>query len=235
MYSGPNLPKGYFITGTDTGVGKTLTALGLMYGLQERGQQVVGMKPIACGGQYKEGALCNEDALALQQAGSISLSYRQVNPVLFEPPIAPHIAAQEARHPIDVAEILTAFQDLAARADRVIVEGAGGWLVPLNKSDTMATLAQNLALPVILVVGLRLGCLNHALLTAASIHSHGLALAGWVANLIDPGFRRADDNVAALEERIPAPLLARLPRLASSDQTPEQIVRHFRTLELDQL
>ncbi|MEE8429563.1 MAG: dethiobiotin synthase [Gammaproteobacteria bacterium] len=229
------MARGYFITGTDTGVGKTLTALGLMRGLQERGRQVVGMKPIACGGQYRGDALCNEDALALQQAGSISLSYRQVNPVLFEPPIAPHIAAQESSRPIDVAELLTAFQDLASRADCVVVEGAGGWLVPLNKSDNMATLAQSLALPVILVVGLRLGCLNHALLTAASIHSYGLTLAGWVANHIDPGFQRADDNIAALEERIPAPLLARLPRLGSLNQTPEKIVRHFQSLELDQL
>ncbi len=227
--------KGYFVTGTDTGVGKTLTALGLMRGLQERGRQVVGMKPVACGGQYKDGALCNEDALALQQAGSISLSYRQVNPVLFEPPIAPHIAAQESSRPIDVASLLTAFQDLATRADRVIVEGVGGWLVPLNGSDNIATLARDLALPVILVVGLRLGCLNHGLLTAESIHNHGLTLAGWVANLIDPDFQRQDDNVAALEERIPAPLLARFPRLGLSDQIPEKIVRHFQAPGLDQL
>lgn len=227
--------KGYFITGTDTGVGKTLTALGIMRGLQERRWQVVGMKPVACGGQYKEGTLYNEDALALQQAGSSSLSYGQVNPILFEPPVAPHIAAQESNRPIDVAALLTAFQYLTTRADRVIVEGAGGWLVPLNRTENMATLARDLALPVILVVGLRLGCLNHALLTAESIHRHGLSLAGWVANPIDPGFQREDDNVATLEERIPAPLLARFPRFGLSNQTAEKIVRHFQATVLDQL
>src|SRR3990167_10056521 len=149
-------PKGYFVTGTDTAVGKTLAALGLMQGLKNRGLRVAGFKPVACGGKYTETGLCNEDALALQRASNVPLSYQQVNPLLFAPPIAPHIAAGEANRCIDISMLAKSFQDLAAQADRVVVEGAGGWLVPLNDKENTADLAKRLALPVVLVVGLRL-------------------------------------------------------------------------------
>jgi len=228
-------PKGYFITGTDTGVGKTIAAVGLMGALQKRGLQVIGMKPIACGGEQTEQGPRNEDALALQKAGSIPLSYRQVNPVFFEPPIAPHIAAQEADQPIDIPALVAAFQDLATGVDRVVVEGAGGWLVPLNESEDMASLAQGLELPVILVVGMRLGCLNHTLLTVQSIQSRGLTLAGWVANLIDPDFQQLEANIATLEDRVNAPLLARIPWLESASQPPENMAIHFENKLLQQL
>lgn len=152
----------------------------------------------------------NQDAVALIEASDLESPYADVNPYLFEPPIAPHIAAREASVTIDLDQVLAAQARIAARSDCIVAEGAGGWLVPLDARLTMADLAAAMALPIVLVVGIRLGCLNHALLTVESIRSRGLVLAGWVANRMDPDSARFEDNVASLEYRIPAPCLATL-------------------------
>jgi dethiobiotin synthetase len=206
-------PRGYFITGTDTGVGKTVVTLALMQCLQARGLRVVAMKPVASGCRRTVQGLRNDDALQLQNQGSRAVQYDAVNPYAFEPAIAPHLAAAEAGVRIDLAAIRTEFERLAARADRVCVEGVGGWLVPLNESQTVADLAAVLGLDIILVVGIRLGCLNHALLTARAIRAAGLRLAGWVANRSSPGGERIGGNIAALGERLAAPLLGTIPFL----------------------
>jgi dethiobiotin synthetase len=204
-------PAGYFITGTDTGVGKTMVTLGLMRRLQDRGRRVAAMKPVASGCQRTAQGLRHADALQLQRQASLPLDYQEVNPYAFGPAIAPHLAAAEAGSRIDLVLIRTAFEGLAARVDQVCVEGIGGWLVPLNESQTVADMAAELGLGVILVVGIRLGCLNHALLTAAAIGDSGSGLAGWVANLPTPGGERAAENIAALQARLDAPLLGTVP------------------------
>jgi dethiobiotin synthetase len=206
-------PRGYFITGTDTGVGKTVVTLGLMQCLQARGLRVAGMKPVASGCVGTAQGPRNEDALRLQRQSSLGLDYQEVNPYAFEPAIAPHLAADEAGVRIDLATIRTGFERLTARADRVCVEGVGGWLVPLNASQTVADLAGELGLEVILVVGIRLGCLNHALLTAHAIRGTDLSLIGWVANIPAPGVERVGENIAALQKRLNAPLLGTVPYL----------------------
>ncbi|HSS66805.1 MAG TPA: dethiobiotin synthase [Gammaproteobacteria bacterium] len=213
--------SGVFVTGTDTGVGKTRVSLGLMAALQRQNLSVVGMKPVSAGCERTPGGLRNEDALLLQRQASVTPPYERVNPVAFEPPIAPHIAAAETGTRIDFARIERAFSRLAACADLCVVEGAGGWLVPLSSRRSFADLAERLALPVLLVVAIRLGCLNHALLTAESIERHGLPLMGWVANLLTPDIPRASENIDALDARIPAP------RLATVDFTPNPTVAHF--------
>ncbi len=204
-----------FITGTDTGVGKTTVTLALMQLLQARGRSVCGYKPVAAGSELVAGREVNADALALQQQGSVSLPYAAINPVLLAPPIAPHIAAQEAGVAIHIPELVAQYHALAARVDQVLVEGAGGWRVPINATETLADLARTLKLPVVLVVGLRLGCLNHALLTAQAIRADGLLLAGWVANTLDPAMARQDENLRSLAARLEAPLLGRVPWLGS--------------------
>jgi dethiobiotin synthetase len=206
-------PAGYFITGTDTGVGKTVVTLGLMQLLQDQGQQVAAMKPVACGCECTESGLCNEDARLLRQQASMALDYECVNPYAFEPAIAPHIAAQRAGIRIEMKTVLKGFGSIKAQADSVCVEGVGGWLVPLNEEQTMADLAARLGLEVILVVGLRLGCLNHALLTSRAVAATGLTLKGWVANQLPPGIDAVRDNIDALKSRISAPLLGVVPPL----------------------
>ncbi len=203
--------SGFFITGTDTGVGKTEVALALMAGLQARGLRVIGMKPVAAGGIATPAGFRNDDALRLQRQSSASVAYELVNPYVFTPPIAPHLAASAAGVVMDMAHIQRCYAALAAQADALVVEGAGGWRVPLDERRSMADLVAALELPVILVVGLRLGCLNHALLTAESIGRCGRPMAGWVANGIDPGFAYSAENVAYLERHLPAPLLGVIP------------------------
>jgi dethiobiotin synthetase len=215
---------GFFVTGTDTGVGKTVVSLGLMRILQERGRVVAGMKPVASGCRLSETGLINDDAFRLQAQASITLDYDRVNPYAFEPPIAPHLAAAAQGVGIEVPVIRGRFRDIAARADAVIVEGVGGWLVPINSRQTMADVARALSLPVVMVVAIRLGCLNHALLTAAAIQQSGLRLAGWVANRIDPGCSNTDDIVAALSAWLSAPQLADIP-CQSGDAAPESALR----------
>ena len=207
---------GYFITGTDTGIGKTVVTLCLMRWLQVRGLRVAAMKPVASGCERTPEGLRNEDALQLQRQASMPLDYGAVNPYAFEPPIAPHIAAQEAGEEIRIDTILHDMRQLAGEADIVCVEGVGGWLVPLNGRETVADLAVSLGLGVVLVVGMRLGCLNHALLSARAIEASGAPLAGWVANCMPPAADYLDENINTLKSMITAPLLGVVPAMPSS-------------------
>jgi len=212
---------GFFVTGSDTGVGKTLVACSLLRAFAARGLRSVGMKPVASGAVPSGNGLVHDDVERLIAAGNVTAPRERVNPYCFAPPIAPHIAAAEAGMKIDLDHIGRCFNALAGAADVVIVEGVGGFRVPLGPGADTAQLAARLALPVVLVVGVRLGCLNHALLTADAIAGRRLTLAGWVANHIDPRMAAADENVRALEALIAAPLLGRIaftatPELAAS-------------------
>ena len=202
------MTRGVFITGTDTGVGKTVVAVALLRGLAAAGLRVAGMKPVSAG--IEPGASINADVAALIGASNVDLPLADVNPFAFAPAIAPHIAALQAGATIDIERIAEAHARLATRVDAIVVEGAGGALVPLSARSDMLDIPARLALPVVLVVGIRLGCLNHALLSALAINARGLRLAGWVANRIDPAMRETDPNIAALAQRLSAPLVADL-------------------------
>ena len=195
--------QGIFITGTDTSVGKTTVACAMLHAFGAAGRSAVGMKPVAAGLEDGRSA----DVEALTRASTVQASRELVNPYAFEPAIAPHIAAGLAGVEIDIDVIVAAHRKLSRLADVVVVEGAGGFLVPLNARATMADLARALDLPVLLVVGMRLGCLNHALLTQEAIGARGLRFAGWVANCIEPGTPHLRENIRALEERLACPLL----------------------------
>jgi len=218
------MSRGYFVTGTDTGVGKTLVSQALLHRLRKTHAAVAGFKPVASGCHMTPEGLRNEDALALQQASSVALSYTTVNPYAFAPPVAPHLAAQAVGVTIDCAFIQRSIA--AVPAEQIVVEGVGGWLVPLNEQQTAADLAQLLDLPVMLVVGLRLGCINHALLTAVAIRAQGLEIVGWVANQIDPAFRLCEENIVAIDARVGAPLLMRIPWYATPPR-PEDLSACF--------
>ena len=207
----PRLMTRLFITGTDTGVGKTRIATALCLAFAAADKRVAGMKPIASGCERTPEGLRNEDALALLGAMNVRASYDEVNPYAFEPPIAPHIAALEAHRDIDVDVLDHCYRRLALRSDVTVVEGAGGWLAPLDDRRTFADLAALWELDVILVVGLRLGCLNHALLTAEAIARRGLRLCGWVGNSVEAQFPRREANVATLRARLAAPCLGVFP------------------------
>ncbi len=208
----PALAPGLFVTGTDTGVGKTRVACALLTVFGRRlGRKAVGMKPVASGGVETPHGLRNADALALRAAAGIEAPYEDINPYLFAPATAPHLAAAAAGIEISIEIIAAHFRRLAARAEAVVVEGAGGWLTPIGPGRTMAEVAQALQLPVVLVVGVRLGCINHALLTTAAIRQAGMALAGWVENHLEPDPEGMLAGYSqALVERIPAPRLANL-------------------------
>ncbi len=206
-------PRGVFITGTDTGVGKTLVATAIVRALAASGLRVAGMKPVASGAERGPGGLRNADALALAATANVAAPYETLNPYCFEPPIAPHIAAREAGVAVDIHRVRSHFQELARQADFVVVEGAGGWQVPISGTQTLADLALALETPVILVIGLRLGALNHALLSAESIASRGARLAGWVVSHIEPEFERSAENLATLEARLQGAPLASVPFL----------------------
>jgi dethiobiotin synthetase len=206
----PVTPHALFVTGTDTGVGKTRVACALLRAFAGAGKRAVGMKPIAAGATLESGRLVNDDAVALAAAGNVIAPPELINPYCFLEPIAPHIAAARAGVTIDVARIVEAYRALTRLADVVVVEGAGGFCVPLGEDSTLADLAREIAAPVVLAVGMRLGCLNHALLTADAIRATGLELAGWCANHVEPEMPYADENVAALRARLRAPLLARI-------------------------
>jgi dethiobiotin synthetase len=216
-HSSPVTRHGFFVTGTDTGVGKTLVACALLHAFAARGKTAVGMKPIASGGEPGASGFVNGDVERLLAAGNVAAMREEINPYCFAPPIAPHIAAEQAGGRIELGRIERAFHALAARAQMVVVEGIGGFRVPLGADFDTAQLAVRLALPVVLVVGMRLGCLNHALLTVEAIVARGLKLAGWVANDIEADMEAATENVQALGLRIPAPLLARIPYAAIPD------------------
>jgi dethiobiotin synthetase len=211
------MPREFFVTGTDTGVGKTLVAAALLRRLREAGLAAAGMKPVAAGSMAGPEGPANEDALLLQAESSVRHPYAAVNPWLFEPAIAPHLAAAEAGVAIDPARIVAAHARIRAGADVVLAEGAGGFLVPLDRTRSFADLPALLGMEVLLVVGLRLGCLNHALLTAEAVDRRGLRLAAWVGNAIDPDFARRDENVATLSARLPAPCLGIVPWMARPD------------------
>jgi dethiobiotin synthetase len=211
--------RGLFVTGTDTGVGKTRVAVALIRSLRARGLRVAAMKPVSAGSD--PGGL-NEDVAALMQAANVEAALPDVNPYAFESPIAPHLAAQQAGVRIDLDVIAAAYRRLAAAADVVVVEGAGGWRVPLNAHADIADLARRLGLPVVLVVGLRLGCLNHALLTAESIVGRQLPWAGWIGNHIDPAMACQAENVAALAARLPVPCLGVQPFLDPGAAVPDE-------------
>jgi dethiobiotin synthetase len=202
-----------FVTGTDTEIGKTLISAAILHKLVQHGQRACGMKPIAAGAEERDGELHNEDAAMLRAAGNVHLPQHITTPFMLREPCAPHIAAELEGVRIEPVPILTAYAEILGASDATVVEGVGGFCVPFSEEFDSADLAVQLNLPVIMVVGLRLGCINHALLTAEAIVARGLVLAGWVANQVDPDMRFADENVAALEQRMPAPLLGRVPRL----------------------
>jgi dethiobiotin synthetase len=205
--------KGFFVTGTDTGVGKTIVSAALTRAMVARGLRVAVMKPIASGSDPTPQGPRNADALALMAAANVAAPYEVVNPYCFLPPISPHIAAREAGVTIELGLLRSRFESLAAASDCVIAEGAGGWLAPIGDTATMADLAAALSLPVIVVIGLRLGCLNHALLTRESLAGRGAVFAGWIANAVDPHFDRPAENLATLAARLGGPPLARVPFL----------------------
>jgi dethiobiotin synthetase len=202
--------RGVFITGTDTEVGKTVVAAALVRTLVQAGLKVAVMKPVAAGSEVTPEGPRNADAVALMEAANVPNVYELVNPYCLELPASPHIAATKAGIAVEIPTIVAAFEQLATTADLVVVEGAGGWDVPLSETGTMADLAAALDLPVLLVVGLRLGCLNHALLTSRAVEASGLQLAGWFANHVQPAFEHAAENIATLESRLRAPLLGSL-------------------------
>jgi dethiobiotin synthetase len=201
------MKQGFFITGTDTGVGKTLISAALIHGFAQRGLAVAGMKPVAAGCSLESGALLSDDVAMLRAAANVALPMAIINSYAFEPPLAPHIAAQQAGEKIELAKIDAAFTQARAVTDVLIVEGVGGFSVPVNETQTMADVAVMLGLPVVLVVGMRLGCLNHALLSVEAIRTKGLKLAGWVANCIDPEMRSLAENIDTLRAMIAAPCI----------------------------
>ena len=207
--------RGIFITGTDTGVGKTVVATALVRGLVARGLQVAVMKPVASGSERTPAGLRNEDALALMAASNVPAPYERINPYCFEPAISPHIAAEEAGIAVDLGHICDNFRLLAAGSDFTVVEGAGGWLAPIGPHTSIRDLALALDLPVMMVVGLRLGCINHALLTKLAIGSHGARFAGWIANAIDPSIARPAENLETLQRLLGTSPLALVPSLSA--------------------
>ncbi|OEC34617.1 dethiobiotin synthetase [Pseudomonas cuatrocienegasensis] len=216
----------FFVTGTDTEIGKTTIAAGLLHAARQRGLSTAAAKPVASGCVMSADGLRNDDALALLGECTLTLRYEEVNPLAFAPAIAPHLAAREAGVVLDVAALQGPVQRVLDKdADFTLVEGAGGWRVPLAGTATLSDLVISLQLPVILVVGVRLGCINQALLTAEAIARDGLLLAGWVGNVVDPHTARLEENLATLAERLPAPCLGRVPRLAAA--TPELVAGYL--------
>lgn len=212
-----------FVTGTDTDVGKTRISVAIIELLQRQGKRVAAMKPIASGCELTIDGLRNDDALQLSQQANVKLAYQLINPYAFEPAIAPHIAAEQVETAIELAVIKQNFDLIQQQSDAVVVEGAGGWLVPINQAQTMADLAISLDLPVILVVDIRLGCINHALLTVKSIESSGLKLQGWIANNLGQN-PQSIEIVETLTQRIWAPCLGYVPRLEANESAADYLV-----------
>lgn len=205
------MAQGYFITGTDTGIGKTWSTVALMQYFKNQGKTVIGMKPVASGCDEQNGELKNEDALLLQKHSSVSLPYRSINPYAFSLPVSPHIAAEQAGVEIDFNKIRLEYQQLEKKADVVLVEGVGGWLVPLNTQQNVADLSCYLDLPVIVVVGVRLGCINQARLTFAALQQAGINCHGWIASCVEKDMLMLDANIQTLCLSTALPLLAVLP------------------------
>lgn len=211
------MPRSFFITGTDTGVGKTLVSCALIHAFKARGLKVIGMKPVASGSEHTAQGLRNADALALQQAANVPAEYDTINPYCFAPAIAPHLAARQAGVAIELSILQRAYKQLSARAEVVVVEGAGGWRVPLEPTGYLSDLPEAWGLEVVLVVGVRLGCINHAVLTAEAIQRGPCRLVGWVANCIDPDMACREENIATLHERLSAPCWGVLPYTAAAE------------------
>ncbi|MES2150117.1 MAG: dethiobiotin synthase [Pseudomonadota bacterium] len=205
-----------FVTGTDTEIGKTLVAAAILHKLVAAGVRACGMKPVAAGAGLRDGVLHNDDADLLAAAGNVHLPANITTPYMLREAAAPHIAAGIDGVTIEAVPILAAYTEIAAASDAVVVEGVGGFCVPFSSEFTSADLARQLKLQVILVVGVRLGCISHALLTAEAIAARNLVLAGWIANEVDPDMRFTDENIEALQQRIAAPLLGRIPNLESA-------------------
>lgn len=231
-----HLKKRYFITGTDTDAGKTMVACALLAKARSQGLSTAAVKPVAAGCINTQAGLRNDDAEQLLAQCSLPLDYEQVNPIAFSAPIAPHIAAQQQGQRMQV-DRLAGFTSgvLMQGASLTLVEGAGGWRVPVNERETLADLAIALSLPVILVVGMRLGCINHALLTAEAITRDGLKLEAWVANCIDPNMAELEANIASLQGRIQAPMLGVVPNLGHIKLASARVEASQKYLDLDAL
>lgn len=209
------MEKGYFITGTDTNAGKTWATIALMHYFKMQDKSVIGMKPVASGCFMMDGRLKNDDALLIQRNASLQIDYDLVNPYAYQLPVSPHIAG--INNPVNLANIVGKFNDLKGLAEIVLVEGAGGWYAPLNDREAISDLAKALALPVILVVAIRLGCINHAKLTCEAIHHSGIACAGWIAVCTDPDMLSRDENIETLKTALNVPLLGVFPYLANAN------------------
>ena len=209
------MKKCFFITGTDTGVGKTCATIALMQYFKQQGQTVVGMKPISAGCEWIDGQLKNEDALLIQKNATIQLPYEKINPYAFELPVSPHLAGKD--NPVQIDTVVQYFEELSKIADVVLVEGAGGWLAPINNKEDIADLAKALDIPVILVVAIKLGCINHAKLTFQSIMSAGVKCNGWLAMCIEPDMLKIDENIETLRNYISVPLLGVFPFMENID------------------
>lgn len=225
------MTQGYFITGTDTEIGKTLVSCILLHKLAQQGLKVVGMKPVASGARLNaEGVLNNADANELMNHSNVKLDYELINPYCFAPAIAPHVAAAQAGIRIELNKIAQAFHSISAQVDKVIVEGVGGWLVPLNERECVADLALKLTLPVILIVGIRLGCINHALLTYESMHHRGINIIGWIANEVDPKMLNREETIKALQNKMAIPFMGSVPYLKSSHIDVSQLTDKIKDL-----
>ena len=203
------MTQGYFITGTDTDAGKTCATIALIRYFKRQGKTVLGMKPVASGCRLQGGELKNADALLIQAHSSIAVEYQLINPYAYELPVSPHIAGVD--NPVKLATIVERFKSLKALAEVIIVEGAGGWYAPLNAQEDISALAKVLALPVILVVGLRLGCINHAKLSYQAIQLSGITCVGWIAVCVDPDLLNRHENIQTITDALPVPLLGILP------------------------
>ena len=211
-----------FVTGTDTDAGKTVVTASILRMWSHQGYRCAGMKPVASGFHMMDGEYVNADIEAIVEASPDKLPMETINQYSFVPPIAPHIAARESGCVIDSNLIVRRYSEFEGKVDRAVVEGAGGWRVPLNwpktdssKCETIASLAKKLNLPVVLVVGMKLGCINHALLSAEAVLADGVQLLGWVANAVEQNFARAEENLETLHRLMPAPLLFQVPYLSS--------------------
>lgn len=224
------MSQGYFITGTDTHIGKSIVSASMLHGIANRGLSVAGMKPIATGCLESENGLRNEDAELMMQYSNVDLPYDLVNPYAYEPPVSPHLAARRENEEISIDKIVESYQAISEQADWVIVEGVGGWMVPINENELVEDLAKALNLPLIFVVGTRLGCINHALLTLDRIRTSGLPVAGWVANIMDRNINFLPEVIDTLRLRIDAPLVGIIPPYRMIN--PERVSQH---LSMDRL